>query len=176
MTNRPVIVVENDPFPRLLQAFLDTDDIPERTAAIADFVAYDIPDYGAWLARARERARGLYPAEVRVASTQDDLRAKLPGATVVVTESLAIGREELARADRLRVVHKFGTVMRNVDVAACTERGIRILKVRRRANIAVAEHAFGLMLSLAKTLRGTATLQRFRRSGADMTQLAEALA
>ena len=31
---RPVIVVENDPFPRLLQAFLAEKDDPERTAAV----------------------------------------------------------------------------------------------------------------------------------------------
>jgi len=151
-SNRPVLVVENDPFPRLLQAFLDATDDPERTAAIADFVAHDIPDYAAWLADARANARGLYPADVRLASSQDELRAALPGADAVVTESLVVGREELERADRLRVVQKYGTVLRNIDTAACAARGIQVLTVRRRANIACAEYAFGLMLMLAKKL------------------------
>ena len=62
MKIKPVIVVENDPFPRLLQAFLEPADNPERSAAIADFIAHDIPDYAAWLAHARAQAPGLYPA------------------------------------------------------------------------------------------------------------------
>ena len=92
MKDRPVIVVENDPFPRLLKAFLDQADDPARTAAIADFVAHDIPDYPGWLAQARAAAPGLYPAEVRLASSQEELHAMLPGAHAVVTETLQIGK------------------------------------------------------------------------------------
>jgi phosphoglycerate dehydrogenase-like enzyme len=158
MKRPPVIVVENDPFPRLLQAFLDGKDNAERTAALADFVAHDIADYPAWLARARAGAEGLFPAEVRLASSEDELQALLRDADAVVTESLVIGRAELASAERLRVVHKYGTVLRNIDVPACAERGIEVLTVRRRANIACAEYAFGLMLSLAKKIHGVRNL------------------
>ena len=155
MPAKPVLVVENDPFPRMLQAFLAERDDAQRTAAIADFVAHDIPDYPAWLAAARANAPGLYPAEVRLANTQEELRAMLPGAHVVVTESLWIGAQELAVADRLKVVQKYGTVLRNIDVDACKARGIQLLTVRRRANTACAEYAFALMLMLAKRLNET---------------------
>lgn len=168
MNARPVIVVENDPFPRLLRAFLDAEEVPERTAAIADFVAHDIADYPAWLERARARAPGLYPAEVRLASTQEELQAHLPGADAVVTESLTIGPEELELGKRLRVVHKYGTVLRNIDTAACAKRGIQVLTVRRRANIACAEYAFGLMLALAKKLHcvnGLISMEQLRAAG-----------
>lgn len=158
MTNRPVIVVENDPFPRLLQAFLDPAPMPERDAAIAEFVAHDLPDFAGWLARVRRGASGVYPAEVRLASSQEELHAKLPGATGVVTESLVVGPDELAIADRLKVVQKYGTVLRNIDTAACAARGITVLTLRRRANIACAEYAFALMLSLAKKLNRNAGL------------------
>jgi phosphoglycerate dehydrogenase-like enzyme len=152
---KPVLVVENDPFPRMLQAFLDERDDPPRTAAIADFVAHDIPDFGGWLKAARANAPGLFPAEVRLANTQDELRQCLPGAHAVVTESLLIGAAELALADQLRVVQKYGTVMRNIDVAACRARGITLRTLRRRANIGCAEYAFALMLMLAKRLNET---------------------
>ncbi|MBI3044484.1 MAG: D-glycerate dehydrogenase [Betaproteobacteria bacterium] len=168
MTRRPVIAVENDPFPRLLQAFLDAEEVPERTAAIADFVAHDIADYPAWLGRARERAQGLYPAEVRLASTQAELQAAFRDADAVVTESLRVGAEELGIARRLRVVHKYGTILRNIDVAACSERGIKVLRVRRRANIACAEYAMGLMLALAKKLNRSGsliTMEQLRAAG-----------
>jgi lactate dehydrogenase-like 2-hydroxyacid dehydrogenase len=43
-------------------------------------------------------------------------------------------------------------LLRNIDVAACAARGVKVLGVRRRANIACAEHAFALMLALARQL------------------------
>src|SRR4029077_7336025 len=60
--------------------------------------------------------------------------------------------EELASAPRLKVVHKYGAILRNIDVAACESRGIKILTVRRRANISCPEHAFAWMLTLARRL------------------------
>ena len=158
MTSKPVLVVENDPFPRLLQAFLDVQDDPQRSAALADFVAHDIPDFAGWLEQARAQASGLYPADVRLVSSQEELRAALPGAHAVVTESLMLGEAELACADQLRVVQKYGTVLRNIDVDACAARGINVLTLRRRANVGCAEYAFGLMLMLAKKLNQTANL------------------
>ncbi len=158
MIKNPVLVVEDDPFPRLLQAFLDARADPQRDAAIADFVAHDIADYPGWLAQARAQAPGLFPAEVRRVSTPEELRAALPGAHAVVTESLQMGEAELAVADCLRVVQKYGTVLRNIDTAACAARGIRILTVRRRANTGCAEYAFGLMIMLAKKLHQSANL------------------
>jgi phosphoglycerate dehydrogenase-like enzyme len=43
-------------------------------------------------------------------------------------------------------------VLRNIDVAACAAAGVKVLGVRRRANIACAEHAFALMLTLARRI------------------------
>jgi phosphoglycerate dehydrogenase-like enzyme len=166
MIRKPVLVVENDPFPRMLQAFLDEHDDPQRTAAIADFVAHDIPDYAGWLKAARANAAGLHPAEVRLASNQEELRAALPGAHAVVTESLIIGAEELALAKQLKVVQKYGTVMRNIDVDACNARGIKLLTVRRRANTGCAEYAMALMLMLAKRLNETPNLMSFEQLNA----------
>ena len=165
---RPVIVVENDPFPRLLQAFLDAEDVPQRTSAIADFVAHDIPDFSGWLALARSRAAQLYPADVRLVGTQDELRAALADADAAVVESLAIGPQELAIAGRLRAVHKYGTVLRNIDTAACAARNVDVLTVRRRTNIACAEHAFALLLALTRklvTLDGRVSLEQLRAAG-----------
>jgi phosphoglycerate dehydrogenase-like enzyme len=158
MKEIPIIVVENDPFPRLLQAFLEAGPAPERTAAIADFVAHDLPDFSGWLNGVRRNAVGLYPAEVRLASSQQELHEQLPGAAALVTESLTVGPAELAIADRLQVVQKYGTVLRNIDTAACAARGVEVLTLRRRANVGCAEYAFALMLSLAKKLNQNAGL------------------
>ena len=49
-------------------------------------------------------------------------------------------------------MQKYGAMPRNIDVAACAERGIKVLTFRRRANIACAEVAITLMLTLAKKM------------------------
>ena len=84
--------------------------------------------------------------------SQDELHGNLAAAEAIVTESFKIGPAELALAPRLKVVHKYGAILRNIDVAACASRGIKVLAVRRRANISCAEHAFALMLTLARRM------------------------
>lgn len=168
MKRRPVILVENDPFPRLLRAFLASPDDAEQTAALVDFVAHDAVDYGAWISGARKRAGGAYPADVRLVDSAEALRAQLPEADAVVVESLPVTAGELAHAPRLQVVQKYGTVLRNIDVAACRERGLPVLTLRRRANIACAEHAYALLLALTRRItatNGLVSMEALRAAG-----------
>lgn len=153
-----VIVVEDDPFPRLIQVILDPQTSAERRAAFANLMAHDLPDFDGWCERVRRNAPGLYPSEVRLVSSQEELRAALPGASVAVVESLQVGGEELDLADRLRVVQKYGTITRNIDTAGCAARNVTVLTLRRRANIACAEHALAMMLTLARKLHRIAGL------------------
>ena len=168
MTTRPILVVEDDPFPRMLKAFLDPTIEPQRLAALADFFAHDLPDFAGWLARLRAIAGPLYPAEVRLAANQDELRAQLPEAVAVITESLEFGAAEIALAPQLKVVQKYGTLLRGIDVAACEAKGIQVLSLRRRANISCAEHALMLMLALSKKLHrlhGRISVEQLRAAG-----------
>src|SRR5207247_6252555 len=96
--------------------------------------------------------------EVRLVPSPAELGANLPPARALVVASFAVGPEQLARAPQLKVVHKYGAVLRNIDVAACAAAGIKVLGVRRRANIATAEHAFALMLALARRIHRIAGL------------------
>ena len=66
----PIVVVEDDPFPRLIQVLLDPQTSAERRAAFADFMAHDLPDFDGWCERVRRNAPGLYPAAVRLVSSQ----------------------------------------------------------------------------------------------------------
>ena len=50
------------------------------------------------------------------------------------------------------MVQKFGIDTRNIDLEACAARGIEVKSLRRRVNVAVAEHAFAMMLALPKRL------------------------
>jgi phosphoglycerate dehydrogenase-like enzyme len=131
-------------------------------------MAHDEPDFAGWCERLRARAGALYPSEVRLVSSASDLSANLSQAHALVIESFAVGADEIGRAPRLKVVHKYGSVLRNIDVAACVAAGVKVLSLRRRANVACAEHAFALMLALARRiprLHGLTTIARLEAAG-----------
>jgi phosphoglycerate dehydrogenase-like enzyme len=160
-----VIVVEDDPFTRLIPLVLDPKASKERRAAFADFMSTDEPDFDGWCARVRQASGGLYPAEVRLVTSEEEMRANLKDCAALVVESLRVGRDDLAAAPQLKVLQKFGLGLRNIDAAACAERRVRLLTLRRRANISCAEHAFGLMLMLARKLDeldGVVTVERIK--------------
>ena len=147
-----MVVVEDDPWIRPIGLVLDPATSGERFAAFADFMAHDVPDFAGWCDALRARAGGLYPGDVRLVRSPAELRANLPNARALVVESLAVGAEELGCAPQLQVVHQYGGVLRNIDVAACAAAGVKVLGLRRRANMACAEHAFALMLTLARRM------------------------
>ncbi len=171
---RPVVVVEDDPFPRLIQVILDPDTPAARVAAFSHFFAHELPDFTGWCGRLRARLARLHPAEVRLVPDQARLLAAMPGAGVVVAESLAMGKREIAAANgALRIVQKYGTVLTNIDAAACRRAGIRVLTLRRRANISCAEHAMALMLALARKIHETAgliSIEQLQAAGYSPTQ------
>jgi len=155
-TKPTVLVVEDDRFLRVVGVVLDPNTSSERCAAYADFFAHDEPDFAGYCKRVRARAAALYPAEVRLVTTEDEMRAALPGSSALIVEQLQVGEHELAAATELRVVQKYGARPRNIDAAACAARGVKLLTLRRRANIACAELALALMLTLAKKLHRVA--------------------
>src|SRR5262245_19755067 len=158
-----MLVVEDDPWTRLIGVVLDPATSAERRAAFADFMSPDEPNFAAWCDALRTRAGALYPGEVRLVPSQTELRKNLAAAQALVVESFPVGREELACAPKLKVVQKYGAVLRNIDVDACAATGVKLLKLRRRANIACAEHAFALMLGLARRIhrvRGLISIER----------------
>ena len=150
--NKPTIVVEDDVWARLIGVVLDPATSGERWTAFADFMSPDLPDFRAWCDKIQKAAGSLYPSGVKLVKSQDELHENLGPAEAIVVESLRVGAEELALAPGLKAVHKYGMLFRNIDVVACEARRIKVLGIRRRANIACAEHAFALMLSLARKL------------------------
>ena len=176
--SRPIIAVEDDPFLRLIQVILDPNTPPERVAAFAHFMAHDEPDFIGWCERLRAQLGTLYPAEVRLFNTEEELMARLPGAQIVAVESIGIGASAIAAAGgALKIVQKYGTITTRIDHAACTAAGIRILTIRRRANIATAEHGLALMLALARRLTQISNLisvEQLRAAGFSPTTFARA--
>jgi len=159
LSSRRKFVVENDSFLRLIQVVLDPTTPIERVEAIAHFCEHDLLDFHGWRAKIRSRVPALYPAEVRLVDNQADLLGNLSGATVVVVEELTVGAAEIAAAGgSLKCVQKYGFTTRNIDHAACDKAGVRLLTIRRRANIATAEQGLMLMLALARQVTRNANL------------------
>lgn len=168
MPSLPVIVAEDDPFTRLIQIVLDPTTSEERRSAFADFMSVDDPDFAGWCQRVRAGSPGLDPAEVRMVTSEAEMRANLGDAVALVVEGFHVGREDLAAAGQLKAVQKYGAILRNIDTAACAARGVKVLALRRRANVSCAEHTFALMLALARKLDrliGTVTLDRIEAAG-----------
>ena len=164
----PVILGEDDSSTRLVQLILDPSASAEARAAFADFFANDLPDFEAWCAQVRRKAANLYPADVRIAAEHSEFRAGLAEADGLFIESLPVGKAELAAAERLVVIQKYGVILRSIDVAACVAKGVKVLTLRRRGNIGVAEMAMSLMQMLAKKLNrlaGMISLDRLTAAG-----------
>ena len=152
-------VVENDTFLRLINVVLDPTATRERIDAFAHFCLHDLADFAAWCENIRRQVPAIYPSEVRLVDSQDELRAHLPGASVAVVEELNFGAEEIAAAGgTLRFVQKYGFTTRNIDGAVCDKNGVKTLTIRRRANISTAEQALMLMLALARQVTRNANL------------------
>jgi len=155
----PKIVVENDTFLRLINVVLDPSASEERIEAFAHFCLHDLPDFRGWCERIRAQVGRLYPSDVPLVDSQEELLEKLPGAHVAVIEELTFGPAEAAAAGKtLRYVQKYGFTTRNIDDAACKKAGAQILTIRRRANISTAEQAVMLMFALARQVTRHANL------------------
>ena len=149
---RPLIVVEDDPWLRLIPVMLDPGTDAEIVDGFIDFMAHDEPDFPGWCDRLRADIPHLWPARVKIVETEAALLAALPEASVAIIESMPFGPLELAASPRLVCVQKYGALPRNIDVAACNARGVKVLTIKRRANLACAEHAFALILALARKI------------------------
>ena len=91
----------------------------------------------------------------------EELRAHLPAVDAVVVRLFPVRDEELAGAPRLKVVAKHGAGLDNIDCAAAARRGVPVIYTPGANSNAVAEHALGLMLALARnTSSADATLHR----------------
>lgn len=164
----PVIVLENDPSLRLAGILLDAAGDAARRAAYADYLRHDVADFEAWASATLADCPGLANTQLVIVNDAAALHAALPNADAVIVESLPIGAAELALAPRLKVVQTFGMLARHVDRHACTRHGVSLLTLRRRINIAVAEHVMALLLAWAKQLpqtSGQVTPARLRAAG-----------
>ena len=90
-----------------------------------------------------------------------DLLAAMPGVHAMIAGIAVLFDDEFyARCPELLVLARHGVGLDNVDLPAATRHGVCILYTPQAMVTAVAEHAIGLMLALAKSFkRGDAALR-----------------
>ncbi|MBM4262304.1 MAG: hypothetical protein FJ145_12860 [Deltaproteobacteria bacterium] len=162
------LVVENDTFLRLINVVLDPTASEERIEAFAHFCLHDLSDFRGWCERIRKQAPNFCPSNVLLVDSQEELLANLPGADIAVVEELTFGAKELAAGKSLKFVQKYGYTTRNIDHAACDKAGVKVLTIRRRANISTCEQAVMLMFALARQVTRHANMisvERLKAAG-----------
>lgn len=83
--------------------------------------------------------------------TREQTIAALPDADALVIRSATKANAELlSYATKLKVIARAGVGVDNVDLNTATEKGIVVMNTPDGNTISTAEHAFGLMLALAR--------------------------
>jgi glycerate dehydrogenase len=89
-------------------------------------------------------------------TAQDEVVARLAGATVAVTNKVPLRAAALERLPDLKLIAIAATGTDNVDLDACRERGIVVSNIRDYSLVSVPEHCFALLLALRRNLRAYA--------------------
>lgn len=85
--------------------------------------------------------------------TREMLLDALPMAdALVVRSSTVVDAGLLAHAPKLKVVARAGARLENIDIDACTRRGILVLHVPDANIYAAAEHTFGMLIAYARQI------------------------
>ena len=105
------------------------------------------PEGLAWL-----RDRGFEVMQLMKPSA-DELRAALADCEALVTRSsLAVTASLLAQAPRLRIVGRAGVGVDNIDVEACSRRGVVVVNAPYGNVVSAAEHTVGMLLALVRKI------------------------
>jgi len=89
--------------------------------------------------------------------TADTVEGRLPqeladADALIVRSAVKVNSALLEHAHKLRVIGRAGIGVDNIDLEAATRKGIAVMNTPGANAVAVAEHTFGLMLSLARHL------------------------
>jgi len=85
-------------------------------------------------------------------SSQDQVVDRLRGATIVISNKLALRGPELSRLPELKLIAIAATGFDCVDLGYCRTRGIAVCNVRGYAANSVSEHVLMLILALRRNL------------------------
>jgi phosphoglycerate dehydrogenase-like enzyme len=82
----------------------------------------------------------------------EEVKAGAADADYCVWWDLPVTAEVIAAAPRVKLFHKWGVGIDNIDIEACRARGIRIARTTGSNAVPVAEFTIGLMIALARRI------------------------
>ena len=98
------------------------------------------------------RAEG-WDVDVQTGRSSEELHATLADADAVIVRSATrVDADLIARAPGLKVIARAGTGVDNVDLEAASAGGVLVVNAPGANSVSVAEHAFGLLLSSARSI------------------------
>src|SRR5437867_13000887 len=96
---------------------------------------------------------GALEANLQTGLTEADLAAAIPDfAALIVRSQTKVTAKILNAAKKLRVVGRAGVGVDNVDVETATRRGVVVLNAPGANTVSTAEHAFSLLLCVARKI------------------------
>lgn len=90
--------------------------------------------------------------ELHARTRPAEVAERIRDADIVIVNKVRLGRAEIAAAQRLRMVALAATGSDNVDLVACSERGIVVSNIRGYATRSVPEHVFALIFALRRSI------------------------
>ena len=103
-----------------------------------------------------QKLRALLPEGFELdhgtAQGDDHLAEIIAEADYAITGQVGVSRDVLQAAQRLKLVHKWGVGVDNIDVAAAREFGIKIARTTGSYAVAVAEFTIGLIVCALRHL------------------------
>ena len=153
MADYVVLFSEEDTLFRLMETALNRTLSPKVEKALHYFFGEDISKPVAYLKNLLASI-GLPPTIKGIVCVEEGkLEQLLPEADFLVAERTPITREMLKQCrGRLKLVQKFGSDYKEIDIVAAKEMGIPVSKLLRVSTISVAEHVILLILSLARNI------------------------
>ena len=82
----------------------------------------------------------------------EDVKAGVADADYAVWWDLPITADIVAAAPRIKLFHKWGVGIDNIDIEACRARGIRIARTTGSNAVPVAEATVGMMIAIARRI------------------------
>ena len=99
------------------------------------------------------RSDGAFDVIFQTGLKEDQLLQIIPDcAALIVRSETKVNKRVLEAAKSLRVVGRAGVGVDNVDVEAATARGVIVMNTPDGNTISTAEHAFSLLVSIARTI------------------------
>ena len=85
-------------------------------------------------------------------TSRDQVAERIAQADIVITNKVPLRHEDLAHAARLKMVAVAATGTDNVDLEACSEKGVVVSNIRGYAVNTVPEHTFALIFALRRSI------------------------